>query len=65
MVGNRKEWNRMTPLLENAPSPVRIEWPDPKMPKFAPGFEPGPFGQEAKALPLAPPTRPMQGQVIV
>ena len=55
----RKIGNSMTPLLENAPCPVRIEWPDPKKPKLDPGFEPGPFGQKAKALPLTPPPRPM------
>ena len=47
--------------LEKARRPARIELVTNSVPekaKLVPGFEPGLLGQNATALPLAPPPRP-------
>ena len=51
-------WSK-TSLIEKAQRPARIEGQsDPKKAMVDPGFEPGPLGQNAIALPLALPPRP-------
>ena len=69
VIGNRKEegshldWSHFIDK-KNARRPARIDWRhlNRKKPRFEPrappGFEPGPLGQNAVALPLAPPPRP-------
>ena len=66
VIGNRKEEGRvcMSSIhrsLEKARRPARIEPvnnSEPEKAKSVPGFEPGLLGQNATALPLAPPPRP-------
>ena len=66
VIGNRKEEGRvcMSSIhrsLEKARRPARIEPvnnSEPEKAKSVPGFEPGSLGQNATALPLAPPPRP-------
>ena len=48
-----------TSLIQKAQRPARIEGQsDPKKAMVDPGFEPGPLGQNAIALPLALPPQP-------
>ena len=58
-----------TLISEKARCPVRIEWLRHeilKKQKFVPGFEPGPLGQNANALPLATmPPRPYSSDQVL
>ena len=61
MIGNRKEEGRVRStfydLFSFRYSPTPSE--NRKIAKSVPGFEPGSFGQNAIALPLAPPPLPI------
>ena len=67
VIGNRKEERRecmssIHRFLEKAQRPARIEPVNnskPKKAKLVLGFEPGLLGQNATALPRAPPPRPI------
>ena len=72
VIGNRKEEGRvcMSSIhrsLEKARRPARIEPvnnSEPEKAKSVPGFEPGSLGQNATALPLAPPPRPKSTSIL-
>ena len=60
-MGKKKEESSIHQCLERAQRPARIEPvtnSEPEKAKLVPGFEPGLLGQNATALPLAPPPGP-------
>ena len=61
MIGNRKEEGRVRSTFYDLFSFIYSPTPSEnrKIAKSVPGFEPGSLGQNAIALPLAPPPQPI------